>query len=371
MTIVYLADVGFRPAGVRLAAPVRAADGKRSLTLGDLIATPQGTDLTYYLTGLSGDEGYTPRQDVVAIAKAGEERVLTRGAFSFGSARAVLRRRISSASVLPPWTGSVAVAIAITGVGEFRLAAELRPFGPETDAPRRDVNSSATHEGITVTVRGVGAAREETAIEIEVAVGDGECCAGIGALHGRRVGPTALSLTDESGREYLERWQEPGGFDHTTLALFQPLHPEARELDLSVPYIFVEEPSTTAEALPLPVTSPAQMQLGRYAIRVLETAHVPANPRARASHYQEPALGVRLDLGGWDGDRRILLPGGPLIDGDFRNIGYRLSGMDMRWPEAVDRIEITGDRAPAAKTLAFTRPSIQVRGPWRIRFAVA
>ena len=102
---VYLADVGFRPAGVRLAAPVRAAEARHTLTLSELIATPQGTDLTYYVTGLTGDEGYTPRQDVVAIESAGVEHVLTRGAFSFGSDRPGLRRRISSTSVIPPLPG--------------------------------------------------------------------------------------------------------------------------------------------------------------------------------------------------------------------------------------------------------------------------
>jgi hypothetical protein len=282
VTSVYIADVGFRSAGVRLVTPVRTAEGRHTLTLAELIATPDGTDLTYYLTGLTGDEGYTPRQDVVAIRSAGVEHVLTRGAFSFNSDSARLRRRISSTSVIPPWTGPVAVAISITGVGEFQLAAELRPFGPESDAPRRDVNASATHEGITVTVRGVGAAREETAVEIEVAVGEGECCAGIGAYRGHRPGPTALSLTDESGRAYMERWQEPGRFDHATLALFQPLHPEAREVELAVPYVFVEDAAATTETLPLPVTSPVETRLGRYEIRVLSTARIPANPRARA-----------------------------------------------------------------------------------------
>jgi hypothetical protein len=371
VTTVYLADVGFRPAGVRLAVPVRAVDGRHTLTLGELIATPQGTDLTYYLTGLSGDEGYTPRQEVVAIQSAGEEHLVTRGPFSFGSDRPVLQRRISSTAVTPPWTGPVAVAITIAGVGEFRLAAELRPFGPETDAPRRDVNASATHEGITVSVRGVGAAREETAVEVEAQVGEGECCAGIGALAGHRLGPTALSLKDESGRVYMERWQKPGPFDHATLALFQPLHPDARELELTVPYVFVEDAAATTETLPLPVTSPVETRLGRYGIRVLGTARVEGNPRARYPIHQQPALGVRLDLGGWHGDRRILLPGRPLVDGDFCNIGYRLSGLDTRQPEPVDGLEITGDRALAGKTLGFTRPSIQVRGPWRIRFAVA
>ncbi len=371
MTTVYLADVGFRPAGVRLAVPVRATDGRHSLTLGELIATPHGTDLTYHLTGLTGDEGYTPRQDLVAITKSGEERALTRGAFSFGSDRAVLRRRISSASVIPPWTGPVHVAIAIAGVGEFRLAAELRPFGPETDAPRRDVNTSATHEGITVTVRGVGAACEETAVEVEVQVGEGECCVGIGALSGHRFGPTALSLSDENGRVYMERWQEPGNIDDATLALFQPLHPEAREVELIVPYVFVEDSNTATETLALPVTSPVEMRLGRYGIRVLATGRVPANPRQPSIHYQQPALGVELDLGGWHDDRRVLIPGAPLIDGDFCNIGYRMVRLDMRRPEPLDRLDITGDRVPAAKTLSFRRPTIQVRGPWRIHFSLA
>jgi hypothetical protein len=369
MTTVYLADVGFRPAGVRLAEPARAADGRHVLTLGELIATPQGTDLTYHLTGLLGDEGYTPRQDVVTIARAGEEHVLARGAFSFGSDRQSLRRRISSSSVIPPWTGPVVVAIAVAGVGDFRLAAELKPFGTDTDARRRDVNASATHEGITVTARGVGAAREETAVEIEVQVGAGQCCVGIGGYGGHRMGPTALTLRDQTGRVYMERWQDPRGPDDATLALFQPLHPEAREVELTVPYIFVEEPEST-EAISVPITAPIAARLGSYGIRILAAARMRAN--FRASDKQEPALGVDLDLGGWHGDRRVLLPGRVVIDGDSCNVGYRMPGhMDARRPEPVDRLEITGARALSATTLGFTRPTIQVRGPWRVRFALA
>jgi hypothetical protein len=368
VTIVYLADVGFRAAGVRLVRPVRAIVEGRTLTLGELIATPEGTDLTYYLTGLTGDEGYTPRQDVIAIRAGLTEHQLTRGAFSFGSDRSVLRRRISSTSVIPQWTGPVALDIAITGVGEFRLDAELTPFGPDTDAPRREVDASATYDGITVTVRGVGAAREETAVEIEVGVGDGECCVGLGGYAGHRLGPTALSIRDESGRVYMERLQNPGRFDHSTVALFQPLHPEARELELIVPYVFVEDPGST-EAIPLPVTSPAEAPLGRYRVRVLATARVAATSRARNATFGQPALGVDLDLGGWHGDRRVVLPGRPLLDGDQFNIGYRLAGMmNAAVPEPVDRLEITGDRALTAKTIGFTRPSVQVRGPWRIAF---
>ncbi|MGH2492564.1 MAG: hypothetical protein ACRDF9_13785 [Candidatus Limnocylindria bacterium] len=369
MTTVYLAGVGFRTAGVRLVAPVSAALGGRTLTLRELVATPEGTELTYHVAGLTGDEGYTPRQDVIAIRSGSVEHALARGAFSLHSDPTGLRRQISSTSPIPQWTGPVEIAIAIEDVGEFRLAAELRPFGRQTDAPRQDVNTSVTHDGITVMVRGIGAAREETAVEIEVAVGDGECCVGIGGYQGHRLGPTALSIRDESGRVYAERWQEPGRLDHVTLALFEPLHRDAHEVELAVPYVFVEESATT-DALALPVTSPVEARLGRYPIRVLATTRVEADSGAGNVAYHEPALGVDLDLGGWHGDRRVLLPGRILVGRDFRRVGYRLPGtMNYTRPEPVDRLELTGDPL-TAKTLGFTHPTIQIRGPWRLRFSL-
>jgi hypothetical protein len=166
----------------------------------------------------------------------------------------------------------------------------------------------------------------------------------------------------------MERWQEPDGrYDHKTLALFPPVHPDARELELSVPYVYVEEQVTT-NIVDLPVTTPVELRLGRYAIRVLDTMRVPGNPRARSPRFREPALGVDVDLGGWQGDRRLLWPGPALIDGDFCNLGFRTKpGMDMRQPEPASRIEIFGDRALTGGTLAFRRPLIQVRGPWKFR----
>lgn len=369
MTVVYLPEIGFRPAGVRLVAPVHASDGSRTLTLAELIATRQGTDLAYYLTGLRGDEDEEPRKEIVAVRSGEDQHVVTQGTFLLkGAGQRVVPRRISSTNVIPRWTGPVDISIEITGVGEFHLDAQFTPFGPETATPRLDVNASVSHDGIAVTVGGFAAAREETAIEIEAGVPDGECCAGIGAYAGHRLGPTALSLRDESGRVYVERWQEPDGrYDHKTLALFQPVHPDARELELSVPYVYVEEQVTT-NAVDLPVTIPVEMRLGRYAIRVLDTMRVPGNPRARSPRFREPALGVDVDLGGWQGDRRLLWPGPALIDGDFCNLGFRTQpGMDMRQPEPASRIEIFGDRALTGSTLAFRRPLIQVRGPWKIR----
>lgn len=370
VTAVYLPEIGFRPAGVRLVEPVHASDGPRTLTLAELIATGQGTDLAYYLTGLRGDEGEEPRKEIVAVRSGEDQRVVTHGTFLLkGAGQRVVPRRITSTNVIPGWTGPVDVSIEITGVGEFHLDAQLTPFGPDTATPRQDVNASVTHDGVRVSVGGVAVAREETAIEIEAAVPDGECCAGIGAYAGRRLGPTALSLRDESRRVYVERWPQPDGrHDHKTLALFPPVHPDARELELSVPYVYVEEQVVTTIAVDLPVTTPIEMRLGRYGIRVLATMRVPGNPRVASPRFREAALGVDVDLGGWHGDRRVLWPGLALIDGDFCNLGVRtLPGMDMRQPEPATRIEIFGDRALTGRTLAFQRPLIQVRGPWKFR----
>jgi hypothetical protein len=372
---VYLAEVGFRSPGVRLVAPVRTAVEGRTLTLRDLVATADGTELTYDVFGLKGEEGFSPRQDVVAIRSGEVERVLERGAFSFraeprfSAGPSSLVRTVRSTSTIPHEAGRVEITIAIETVGEFRVAPELRPFGPETEALRTDVDTSVTHEGITVSVRGVGTAREETAIEIEVAVPDDECCVGIGGLNGSRLGPTAISLRDDGGRMYMERWREPVGYDHETLAIFQPIHPDARHLVLAVPYVIVEEPLKT-DAVPLPVTTPVDVSLGRYPIRILGTS-IHASAKERAVEDRAPRLGVDLDLGGWHGDRRVVLPGRPIVDGVDHGVSYGPRWLDARRPEPVDLLYLSGGRALEARSLAFTRPTIQVRGPWRIGFSVA
>src|SRR5438093_5858865 len=151
VTAVYLPEIGFRHPGVLLVAPVHTFDSSRTLTLAELIATPEGTDVAYYLTGLRGDEGEEPREEMVAVRRGDDQRVVTQGTFLLkGAAQRVVPRRISSTRAIPPWTGPVGVSIGIGGVGEFHLDARLAPFGPETATPRRDVNASVTHERVTV-----------------------------------------------------------------------------------------------------------------------------------------------------------------------------------------------------------------------------
>ena len=373
MAGVYLAGVGFRPEGFRLTSPAEARSERHTLTLRDLVATPEGTELRYDVIGLTGDEGYTAKQDTISIASAGVSQVLQRGEFSFRppsfSAVSELSRRLASASVIPQRRGLVEISITIDGVGEFRVAAALTPFVREPDAAGHDVNTSVTHDGITVAVGRLGVAREETALEIEVAVGEGECCAGIGGYQGHRRGPTALSLRDESGRVYAERWQPPGPFDRATLARFEPLHRDARDLELQVPYIFVEQRDAVPEFV-LPVTEPLDVPVGGYEIRVLASTYV-HDPDASRSRDRASKLAVDLDLGGWHRDRRIVLPGRVVVDGGRGSVGYGPRHFNAAEPEPVDRILVSGERVGAARTLGFIGPTIQVRGPWRVRFDIA
>jgi len=81
-----------------------------------------------------------------------------------------------------------------------------------------------------------------------------------------------------------------------------------------------------------------------------------------------PALAVRLHLGGWQGDRRMLFPSRGLVDGSDLGLGYG-NGIKATAPEPVDAIEIRMPDPNAPKMLTLIAPIVQVRGPWRIRFA--
>jgi hypothetical protein len=364
---VYLAGIGFRPEGMRLVGPVTVTRGRWTLALRELIATAGGTELRYHVIGLEGDEGHTPKQDVVAIRFDGAERVLQPGGFSLGFASVGVNRRLVSTTTLPRWTGPIEVRITIDGVGEFDLSAELKEFGPETDAVRFEANASTTHEGVTILVRGVGAAREETALEIEAEVDGGGTCAGIGGLHGMRHGPTTLTLRDDKGQAYAERWHEPGRSESATFALFEPLHPGAREIELAVPYVFVEERMSSA-AVGLS-TLPAATSLGAYPVRVVGLTPLDTAKATDAdSRPLAKTLAIDLDLGGWLGDRRILRPGTVLPNCGWRSMRYGPTG---REPEPITRVEISGGPTLAVTAIRLADPLIQIRGPWRIRFPLA
>ena len=186
---------------------------------------------------------------------------------------------------------------------------------------------------------------------------------GLGGLHSRREGPTLLRLSDEHTRAYAEIAQpdaiQSGGPE---LAVFEPLAADARELELEVPFVYVEE-SLAPVAVPLPVEAPVDVNLGAYPIRVLSSGPAPDSRRRRNFG---PALAIRLDLGEWRGDRRLLYPARALIDGADRGIGWG-NGINATDPTPVDTIEIRPE-PESPKLLVLGGGTVQVRGPWRVSF---
>jgi len=58
--MAFLPGIGFRRAGVRLAAPVSVEHDGRTMTVLDLVATPEATDLTYEIAHFHGDANPGP-----------------------------------------------------------------------------------------------------------------------------------------------------------------------------------------------------------------------------------------------------------------------------------------------------------------------
>jgi hypothetical protein len=153
--------------------------------------------------------------------------------------------------------------------------------------------------------------------------------------------------------------------DRSELAVFGELPSDAHEVEFEVPFVCAEEAKAPV-VVRLPVVDPIPVTFGRYAIRVLSSGAAPDSPRRRNFG---PALAVRLDLGGWQGDRRMLFPSGVLVDGNDLGLGYG-NGINATAPEPVDTIEVRMPDPNAPKVLTLIGPVAQVRGPWRVRFAV-
>jgi hypothetical protein len=195
----------------------------------------------------------------------------------------------------------------------------------------------------------------------------GVSCAGIGGLHGMRKGPTGLSLRDDAGRTYSEHWREPPAVESKDVALFDPLQGDVRALELTVPYVFLEEEGRLE--LALPVMSAVTGRLGRHNVRVFGTDTVPATPDTGSFPSRGPGIGVDIDLGDWQDNRRLVMPGRVTVDDRYGGLRLRRA-LDARDPEPVDYFEVPLERPLDAKTITLACPVVQVRGPWAVRFAV-
>lgn len=364
MARVFLPDLGFRPAGVRLA---RSTTSSRDLTVMQLVATDEGVDLAYELThNVPPDDDARTRESIV-VRNDGRETQLTDGVVAVWSKDGVWRRSLRSRRVMPVAPGPVEVQVALKDVGEWKVAGELVRFGE--DAESRALEASDTRHDITVRVRSLTISRDMTAIELSASTSaDGAIVAGIGALSHIRLGPNALSLRDQDLRVFAERPLEPRHdnlpYDYESIATFPPLPPDARRLELEVPFVFVDE-RYEQMTFDVPVSTPHHAAYGRYPTTVLRTYVLDGSrvlpPRGG------PALGVDIDFGGWHGERRVLAPSRVLLDGAAAGMSY-VNRFDMRTPEPLHQFAISTERPADAARVTLLGVRVQVHGPWRMQF---
>lgn len=236
-TLTFLPHIGFRQAGLRLAREHRVEQDGRTLTVTQFVSTPDGTDLTYEIhdPALGGASCVVPGRgpslfdpDKVTLREGDADH----GAAFITSSGAIVGgvRRTLQARPLPPGAQAIEVRIESATFGEWRVPLELEEFGAYGAGQLHFVDASATHEDITVHVRGISLTPTATVVRFEAATSEGaQRIIGVGGLHGMRAGDTELRLRDEHGREYAELpkrdAREP--LDRSELAVFPVLPDDA------------------------------------------------------------------------------------------------------------------------------------------------
>lgn len=372
-TLTYVPGIGFRQPGVRLAREARAERDGVTLTVTHFTAAPEGGDLTFEIIdpqlgsscAAPGDPRMGDRDQVSLFDGETEYRDVSRFGVGMlpGGVRHTMRFR-----TLPSAPDSIELHVKSKTFGDWVVPLELTEYGQEDFGRTFLTDARVEHEGIAIQVRAVSLLPDATAVSFEASAGEGvERIIGVGGMHGMRAGEYELLLRDEQGREYSEQAKhdarEP--MERDDLAIFGPVAADANELELVVPFVTVQEAKVPVE-IGLPVAEPTAVQLGRYAISVLGSGEAPDSLRRQNFG---PALAVRLDLGGWQGDRRVLFPAGVLVDGKDLGMGWG-NGINGTRPEPVDTIEVRMPDPTSVKVLTLLAPVTQVRGPWRVRFRI-
>src|SRR5687768_12704348 len=157
MTRVFLPGIGFRQQGVRLVEPARRNAAGRTLTLLDLIACPDGTELAYDLT--YGDEsGEARAHESILIRHGAHEYDFGGGTVAIWSTDGAWRRAIRSEVSFPATAGPIEVEVAISGLGVWNIVGELAAFGQDTES--QDLDASDTRDGITVHLHTLSLSQE-------------------------------------------------------------------------------------------------------------------------------------------------------------------------------------------------------------------
>src|SRR5207245_1125259 len=191
------------------------------------------------------------------------------------------------------------------------------------------VGASDTRHGVTVTVRGIVAGAEQTALDL-IALGDGpETRVGIGGMEGLRDASTALTLRDDASRTFIEQFRQdardqfpdPSGI--AAVAIFEALPDDASELELDVPSIVIDDPRPTLD-IDLPVESPREVEFGPYGLRIRGSR---AGEVRRGPRGPVPTVALDVDLGHVEDELCLLKPWRVNVDGQPGGFGFGVKGI--------------------------------------------
>jgi hypothetical protein len=374
---VFIPEIGFRAptGGLRMTGRTTFENDSTRLTIHHLVSTPAGTELAFEISGLrltpGASEAAWMRDKVTVRDDRGREYSHQPGTWvasgqSIGTGdRSTVRRSMT----LEPIDRDVRmVELIIRGVvGDWVVPVAVAPLDETLTGTA--LATSDSRDGITVTLRHVTFGAQVTALDLEVAADASiRFVRGLGALFGLRRGPSQLVLRDSRGREYAEVEAPPSQpsdpMGKTYVAVFGTVPADAGAIELRVPYVVVEEVDGVAD-FELPVATPRALTFGRYPIRVMGSSPLAPRPSA-PTHAQHLGVALQLDLGDWVGDRRLVVPGRVHVDGGDH--GYSFGPLSPGEDAPAREIQVRLADPDAARRVSFRYPTVQVRGPWVLRF---
>jgi hypothetical protein len=370
--LIYVEGAGFRRPGVRDAHLVTVERAPLRLTVRRFVSGPDGVHASFDIVepgiGAScyvpteGRNAFDPGKITFRAGKHEQSSTMTRSAMAIEGG---LRYVVQSFRELPREGDVVEMALAGGYFGDWQVTIPVVELGgPEGELVPRDAEAQA--RGITVRVTGMSTTTEATAVLFTVDAGPRRHVDGVGGLHDRRDGPSALRLTDDRGHSYEERHDldiaRPSGDAH--LAVFAPLANNPREVVLEIPFVYVTKRDAGSVDVTLPLTAPLEIALGAHRFRIRSVGPAPDSLRRRNFG---PALAIDVDMGAPEGEARVLYPCAVLVDGQNRGMGYG-NGINATDPTPVETIEVRMPDPEAVRRITFQGVVLQLRGPWTVRF---
>ena len=377
---VYVRGVGFRPSrdAVGLAGPVTVTrDPDHALRVMFLVSSSErGTELAFEMQDPARDAAaraghadyrWHTQMQVELTDASGTPVSHSRLGDSYGMGQqefGFLRQELFFEQLSPD---TRRLRLQIRGaLGEWDIPLEMLPLGDTGVQAKVPDHAEEGRHGITVRLRGVVATDAETILDIEaVAAPPARSTLAIGSWPPRHKREDLLALVDERGRRIEEI--RPTHRSHNwpqgsrTVATFPALPADSTSFTLIVPSIQVAESEGTLD-IALPIHAPTEAAFGRCPITIT-WADIVEDMRSAPGAASTKGVELHFKREGSDAERRVLRPGGILVDG-AKTWGFGFDYADPQGPVMKVQLPASG----TAKTVTLVDPIVEVRGRWEIHW---